>query len=170
MRRLMVAGNWKMNASNADTDTLIGGIMNGLSGASADKDVLVCPPFPYLSQARALIGPESTGVIALGGQDVDVNAAGAYTGAVSAGMLVDCGCSHVIVGHSERRSLYDDTVERVAEKAAVALDAGLTPVVCIGETLQQRDQNQTEDVLASQLGAVISRIGRGTVVEIDNRL
>lgn len=159
MRQLMVAGNWKMNASGAGTEQLINGIVAG-TGSSVACEVLVCPPYPYLRQVHeALAAANALQTVKLGAQDIDVNDAGAYTGAVSASMLKDCGCEYVIVGHSERRSLYADTDELVATKAQVAQANQLVPIVCIGETLEQREQNQTEQVLARQLGAVLDLNG-----------
>lgn len=159
MRQLMVAGNWKMNASAAGTEKLVEGIISGTAGGTA-CDVLVCPPYPYLRQAHeTLRANDALDAVRLGAQDIDVNDAGAFTGAVSASMLKDCGCEYVIVGHSERRSLYADTDELVATKAKTAMQNDLVPIVCIGETLEQREQNHTEQVLERQLTAVLDQNG-----------
>jgi triosephosphate isomerase len=155
VRTTLVAGNWKMNGDSAASRKLVEGILAGLS-ADAAAEVLVCPPFPYL----AAVGVELRGTpIALGAQNVSEHGAGAYTGEVSAGMLVDLGCSYVIVGHSERRSLYGETNGQVAAKAAAALGAGLVPVICVGETLAEREAGRTETVVSEQLDAVIAACG-----------
>ncbi|MEM9533022.1 MAG: triose-phosphate isomerase [Pseudomonadota bacterium] len=155
MRRPMVAGNWKMNGSQASIDGLMAGIRSGLKDG-AEVDVAVFPPFPYLSHAVRLAN--GTG-IAVGAQDLSVNTAGAFTGEVSGAMIADCGATMTLVGHSERRTLHGETSELVADKAAAALAAGLTPVVCVGETLEQRNNGQTDAVVTEQLDAVITRLG-----------
>ena len=127
MRKTIVAGNWKMNASKESVNTLIEGILSGMNEASSE--VIVCAPFPYLSQVESLIQGSS---LKLGAQNLNVNTAGAYTGEVSADMIKDFGAQHVIVGHSERRSLYGETNAIVAEKTKAAIDAGLTPLLCVG--------------------------------------
>jgi len=153
MRRLLVAGNWKMNASAAMTEQLLTGLLNSLPAAG---DVAVFPPFPYLSQAQRLL---QGSVIALGAQNVATEESGAYTGEVSAAMLADVGCRMALVGHSERRSLYgeDDTV--VLAKVRQLLAHGLTAVVCIGETLEERHSGQEEAVVARQLSLLIRELG-----------
>ncbi|HEX5789166.1 MAG TPA: triose-phosphate isomerase [Woeseiaceae bacterium] len=155
MRTTLVAGNWKMNGDSAASRKLVEGILAGLA-ADAAAEVLVCPPFPYLAAVAAEL--RST-PIALGAQNVSEHGAGAYTGEVSAGMLVDLGCRYVIVGHSERRSLYGETNGQVAAKAAAALGAGLVPVICVGETLAEREAGRTETVVSEQLDAVIAACG-----------
>ena len=155
MRKTLVAGNWKMNGTQAMTAELCQGIVNGMSGLE-NVEVLVCPPSILISTAaQALSGSD----VALGGQDLDVNAGGAFTGQTSAAMLLDAGCSHVIVGHSERRQFYGDTDALVAEKTQVALDAGLVPIVCLGESQEERESGVTEQVVATQLQAVLDRVG-----------
>ena len=155
MRKTLVAGNWKMNGTQAMTAELCQGIVNGLS-ALENVEVLVCPPSILISTAaQALSGSD----VAVGGQDLDVNAGGAFTGQTSAAMLLDAGCSHVIVGHSERRQFYGDTDALVAEKTQVALDAGLVPIVCLGESQEERESGVTEQVVATQLQAVLDRVG-----------
>ena len=154
MRKTIVAGNWKMNASKEFVDVLVEGILSGLKGV--ESKVIVCAPFPYLSQVESLIGGSS---LMLGAQNLNLNPKGAFTGEVSAGMIKDFGAGHVIVGHSERRSLYGETSEVVAEKTKVALDAGLTPILCVGESLEERETGKTEVVLAEQLNTVIGLIG-----------
>lgn len=155
MRVKFVAGNWKMNGNRASNEALLRALMPALAGISAVESV-VCPPHVYLSQVRELLGGEKT---ALGGQDLCEYGNGAYTGGVSAAMLKDSGCSHVIVGHSERRTLFGDTDTLVADKFAAAQGAQLQPILCVGETLAERESGSTESVVARQLQAVIARSG-----------
>ena len=151
MRRTLIAGNWKMNGGFAANRSLLSEIKAGLP-ASLQCDVLVCPPAPYLAQAAELLGGT---VVAWGGQDVSAHAQGAFTGEVSAAMLADCGCKYAIVGHSERRAYHGESSEQVAQKTVQLLKAGLIPVVCVGETLEQRESGQTNEVVAVQLNAVL---------------
>jgi triosephosphate isomerase len=145
-RSRLVAGNWKMHGSRASIAALLDALLKAnLSGC------VVCAPFPYLAQvAERLRG----GAIAWGAQNVSEHAQGAYTGEVSAAMLAEFGCRYVIVGHSERRQLYRETDEQVAAKFAAVRAAGMTPILCVGETLEERDAGRTETVVARQLGAV----------------
>jgi triosephosphate isomerase len=147
--RPLIAGNWKMNGSRALTTGLLGGL-KALHAAQPDlaADVLVCPPAPYAAMAGWLL--QGSG-IAFGGQDCHPKASGAHTGDVSAQMLADCGCSAVIVGHSERRADHGESSELVAAKAKAALDAGLTAIVCVGETEAERDRGATLEVVSAQL-------------------
>lgn len=155
-RRYLVAGNWKMNGDLKSNSSLMQGIIAGRASCSA-VDVLVCPPHGYLSQVRGLIGDEA---IALGGQDLcEQEKPGAFTGEMHGAMLKELGATHVIVGHSERRALYAETNEVVARKVKTALALGLAPVLCLGETLEQRDSDQTEAVLKAQLEAVVGEVG-----------
>ncbi len=154
MRKTIVAGNWKMNASKESVNSLINGILSGMNGVSSD--VIVCAPFPYLSQVESLINGSN---LMLGAQNLNVNSGGAFTGEVSADMIMDFGAQHVIVGHSERRSLYGETSAVVAEKTKAAINAGLIPLLCIGESLEERESGNTETVVAEQLNAVISLLG-----------
>ena len=156
MRKTIVAGNWKMNASKESVNNLIEGILSGMSGVTSE--VIVCAPFPYLSQVESLISGSS---LMLGAQNLNVNPKGAFTGEVSADMIKDFGAQHVIVGHSERRSLYGETSAVVAEKTKAALDAGLTPLLCVGESLEERESGNTETIVAEQINAVISLLGIG---------
>ncbi len=155
MRKIIAAGNWKMNGSRAMTATLINAIKAGLAD-DVNCDVLICPSFGYLSLACGLLAGSS---IKLGAQNISTEASGAHTGEVSGEMLVDLGCTHVLVGHSERRALYGDTDEVVAVKFEEAQLVGLTPVLCLGETLEQREAGETERVVEKQLTAVINRVG-----------
>ncbi len=153
MRRKLVAGNWKMNGSHSANAELLAGIAAARPFAC---DVAVCVPFPYLSEtAVALAGSD----LRWGAQDVSVHPQGAYTGEVSAAMLAEFGCRYAIVGHSERRQFHAETDQLVADKAKAALARGLTPIVCVGETLAQREAGETEAVVKRQLSAVIHTLG-----------
>ena len=154
MRKTIVAGNWKMNASKDSVESLVTDILSGASDVSAE--IIVCAPFPYLSQVEALIEGSN---LMLGAQNLNLNASGAFTGEVSAEMIKDFGANHVIVGHSERRSLYGETSEIVAEKTKAAIDSGLTPILCLGESLDQRESGKTESVVSEQLNKVIKMVG-----------
>jgi len=154
MRKTIIAGNWKMNASKASVKSLIDGILSGME--SVNSEVLVCVPFPYMSQVESLIEGSN---LKVGAQNINVNSSGAFTGEVSADMIKDFGAKHVIVGHSERRSLYGETSLVVAEKTKVALGAGLTPLLCVGESLEHREYGKTEAVVAEQINAVIKLVG-----------
>jgi triosephosphate isomerase (TIM) len=158
MRDYLVAGNWKMNGGTAANAALLDGIIKGLPDVSAagTVELLVCPPFPFLgATAEKLAG---TG-IALGAQNISEHASGAYTGEVSGSMLRDVGCEYAIVGHSERRALFGETSAAVAAKFEAALAAKLVPVLCVGETLEEREARRTEAVVGEQLGAVLERLG-----------
>ena len=143
-----------MNASKASVKSLIDGILSGMEGVNSE--VLVCVPFPYMSQGESLIEGSN---LKLGAQNININSSGAFTGEVSADMIKDFGAKHVIVGHSERRSLYGETSSVVAEKTKAALDAGLSPLLCVGESLEQREAGKTETVVAEQINAVIELVG-----------
>jgi len=152
MRKKLVAGNWKMHGSLAENAALLAAIKPALSGIEA----AVCVPFPYLAQAQAALAGTS---IAWGAQNVSEQTKGAFTGEVSVSMLLDFGCKYVIVGHSERRSLYGESDELVASKYMAAQAAGLTPILCVGESLAERESGVTEGVVARQLDAVINAAG-----------
>jgi len=154
MRRKLVAGNWKMHGSLSENEALLSGILAGMGDVGAD--VAVCAPYPYLAQLQARL---SGSRIAWGAQNMSQHAKGAYTGEVSAAMLNDFGCRYVILGHSERRAMYGESDELVAEKFAAAQAAGLTPILCVGETLAERESGITEAVVARQLDAVLARSG-----------
>ncbi len=151
----LIAGNWKMNGDSASNAELLAGIVAGLPGLDA-CDVLVCPPSVYVASAVTALAGQS---VAVGGQDVSVQVKGAYTGEVSAVMLRDVGATYAIVGHSERRQYHGETDALVGEKAHAALAHGITPVVCIGETLAQREAGETNAVVKRQLAAVIHAVG-----------
>jgi len=155
MRRPMVAGNWKMHGSRAANQALLAELEMSLK-AEWPIDIVVFPPYVYLSDAVRML---EDGPIAVGAQDVCAESGGAFTGQVSASMLKDVGCGYVIVGHSERRRWYHEDDALVARKFASVLGAGLTPVLCVGETLEEREAKLTEAVVARQLDAVIAMHG-----------
>ena len=155
MRARLVAGNWKMHGSRSANRALLERIVSGMSEISG-VDCSVCVPFPYLAETAAQLARTS---VAWGAQNVSEHAQGAYTGEVSAAMLAEFNCRYVIVGHSERRQLYGETDAQVAGKFAAAKAAGLTPILCVGETLAERESGSTEAVVARQLEAVCERNG-----------
>ena len=156
MRKKLVAGNWKMHGSLAENAALLAALKPALAGI----DAVVCVPFPYLAQAQAELAGSS---IAWGAQNLSEQSKGAFTGEVSAAMLLDFGCKYVIVGHSERRSLYGESDALVASKYMAAQAAGLTPILCVGESLDERESGVTEAVVARQLDAVIDVSGVGSL-------
>ena len=149
-KKKLIAGYWKMNCGLAANEDVLKALVAGLAGAVCD--VVVAVPAPYLAQVQALTAGS---VIVLAAQDVSQHEAGAYTGEISATMLKDFGVRYALVGHSERRQYHGETDAIVAEKTQRALAAGITPIVCVGETLQERDAGQTEAVVKRQLAAVI---------------
>lgn len=152
MRQRLVAGNWKMNGSRASIDELLNGIKRGIDPALR-TEVAVCPPFVYLAQvAESLVGSP----VAWGAQNLSEHESGAYTGEVAAAMLAEFDCRYVIVGHSERRTLYGEGDETVARKFAAARSVGVRPILCVGESLAEREQNVTETVIGRQLDAVLA--------------
>lgn len=151
MRRPLIAGNWKMHGTRASVDALVNAVAPALN-AMKDVDMAVFPSFVFLEQVAKLLA-DST--LALGAQNVCAEPDGAFTGEVSAAMLVDVGCRYVLVGHSERRLLYGEEDATVAKKFLLAQKTGLIPVLCVGETQQQREEGLTQDVVARQLQAVM---------------
>ncbi|CAK0748274.1 triose-phosphate isomerase [Gammaproteobacteria bacterium] len=154
MRKPLVAGNWKMNGSRSSVASLLTGIQAGLRETTAT--VVVCPPFPYLAQVETALKGSS---IAWGAQNLSTETSGAFTGEVAASMLLDFGCTYAIVGHSERRALYGEDDVLVARKFEVAVAASLIPILCVGETLAERENGITEQVVGRQLDAVVSLVG-----------
>jgi len=155
MRRTLIAGNWKMNGSLASVKELINGIKDGLADVT-NADMVVCPPAVYIPAVSELIGDANIG---LGSQNVCDQASGAFTGELAPSMLKDFNCQYAIIGHSERRSLYGESDELVAKRFAMAVESGLIPLFCIGETLEQRESGITEDVVSRQIDAVIDTQG-----------
>jgi triosephosphate isomerase (TIM) len=153
-KKQLIAGNWKMNGSLAENDALVRALVAGLRDAQCN--VAVCVPAPYLAQVQML---RAGSALELGAQDVSQHAQGAYTGEVSAAMLKEFGVRYAIVGHSERRQYHCESDTLVAEKAKTALAAGITPIVCVGETLAEREAGKTEEVVKRQLAAVIHTNG-----------
>jgi len=155
MRQPLVAGNWKMNGSTESIKLLLDGIKGSLDTVEK-AEVVLCPPFVYLPQVREQLDGTA---VALGSQNISEYKAGAYTGEISASMLLDFKCRYAIVGHSERRSLFGESDSQVAAKFAAAREAGIKPILCVGEVLEEREQGITERVVARQLDAVIDVVG-----------
>jgi triosephosphate isomerase (TIM) len=155
MRRKLVVGNWKMFGRLARNQALLEGVKAGVSGLH-NTDCAVCVPYPYLAQAQTLLQGSA---VAWGAQNMSQHEEGAYTGEVAAGMLAEFACKYVIVGHSERRGIYHETDEVVALKFEAAIKSGLKPILCVGETLSEREANITEEVVARQLDAIVNRSG-----------
>jgi triosephosphate isomerase len=153
MRRKLIAGNWKMNGSLAANDVLLAALKAELVRSACD--IAVCVPAPYFAQCHAELRGS---VIAWGGQDLSVHESGAYTGEVAASMLLDFGCKYVIIGHSERRAYHAESDALVAKKTLRALREGLMPIVCVGETLAEREAGQTDAVVGRQIDAVLTMI------------
>jgi len=160
MRHKLVAGNWKMHGSFAANRDLLQSLMQSLT-VNKNAEYAVCVPYPYLAQTQEMLKGSA---IAWGAQNVSEHAQGAFTGEVSAAMLKEFACRYVLVGHSERRALYGESSEMVATKFAAAVKAGLTPILCLGETLAQRESGITEQVVAEQLDAVIQLAGLAAFV------
>lgn len=161
MRSKLVAGNWKMHGGTAQNQDLLRAIVAG-TAEPRGADFAVCVPYPYLSQAQTLLHDTH---MRWGAQNVSQHEKGAYTGEVSATMLTDFGCHYVIVGHSERRALYGEDNDMVALKFKAAQAAELIPILCVGETLDQREADITEQVVAAQLDAVIKLVGVDALVK-----
>lgn len=151
----LIAGNWKMNGSLAANQSLVQAMLDGLKGVELTAEMALCAPSLYLAQMQALL---TDSPIAWGSQDVSAQTSGAFTGEISAAMLKDFACRYAIVGHSERRQYHAETDALVAAKAQRALAVGITPIVCVGETLAEREAGQTEAVVKRQLAAVIHAV------------
>ena len=156
MRNRFVVGNWKMHGSRASNGALLDAVVAGIADVRG-VDCAVCAPFPYLGEVAARLRDSK---LSWGAQNVSEHAQGAYTGEVSAPMLAEFNCRYVIVGHSERRQLFGESDAVVAAKYAAALAQGMTPILCLGETLEARDAGQTEGVIGRQLQAVLDLNGR----------
>ena len=176
-RRPIVAGNWKLNGSRQSSRALAVAIVDGLAGIdlgparlggeSPPLEVLLCPPFVYLAELADLLAVSQ---LRLGAQDVAAEDVGAFTGEVAAAMLREVGCRYVITGHSERRALFGDTDEKVAGKVLAALRAGLSPILCVGETRSERDAGHTLTVVRRQLDVVLAALDSGRVSASERRL
>jgi triosephosphate isomerase len=157
MRTTLIAGNWKMNGSLASVNELVDGIKAGhKAGQFENIELVVCPSSIFLMEVGSMI--DGTGVL-LGAQNVCDQAAGAFTGEISASMLKECGCRYALVGHSERRALYLESDQLVADRFAMAVKSGLIPILCVGESLKEREEGLTESVVVRQLEAVIESQG-----------
>jgi triosephosphate isomerase len=161
MRAKLIVGNWKMNGSRATNVTLLKDIVAGLDGARAG--CAVCVPAPFLQQCEEVLAGTP---VAWGAQDVSIHAFGAYTGEVCAQMLAEFGCRYVIVGHSERRAYHREDSALVAQKALAVLAAGMTPIVCVGETLEEREAGATVQAVGAQLDAVLEALDTAAVARI----
>ncbi len=161
MRQPLVAGNWKMNGTRASIKELLEGVKNGM-GEVTTAEVAVCSPHIFLCDVQQQLDGSA---IAWGGQDVSVHESGAYTGETAGAMLAEFGCKYVIIGHSERRTYHGETDQLVAEKFTAARKAGLVPILCIGETLEERESGITEEVVGRQIDAVVEHCGIGMLGE-----
>ncbi|OAJ70504.1 triose-phosphate isomerase [Methylobacillus sp. MM3] len=155
MRRKMVVGNWKMNGSIATNKVLLDGLVAGVHGYD-NSDYVVCVPYPYLCQAQQLLQDTN---VAWGGQNLCSTKNGALTGAVAPHMLTDYGCTHVLIGHSERRSQFHETDDTAAARFLAAQQAGITPIFCMGETAEERESDWTDYIVGRQLDSLIRRFG-----------
>lgn len=153
MKNKLIIGNWKMNGDSVSNQELVNSILNY---KTTNTDIVICPPAPYLSQVQSLIAESD---ITLGAQNVSSQNNGAFTGETSVSMLNDIGCTYSLVGHSERRALFHETNEVIAQKITQLLNANLKPVLCIGESLEQRENNETESVIIEQIQEVIDLVG-----------
>jgi triosephosphate isomerase len=161
MRQPLIAGNWKMNGSRDSNKALLDGIKAGI-GEVKSAEVAVCAPFVYLADVEQQLAGTP---IAWGAQNLATEEKGAFTGEIAASMLLDFKCKYVIVGHSERRTLYGEDDDIVTKKFAVAHSAGLKPILCVGETLEEREQGITEDVIARQINAVMNTLGANVLAD-----
>lgn len=161
MRRKLVVGNWKMYGRLAGNQALLQGVLEGVRELRA-ADYAVCVPYPYLSQAQSMLQGSN---VTWGAQNLSQFEEGAFTGAVAPGMLADFACRYVIIGHSERRGLFHESNEIAAAKFQAAQKAGLTPIFCVGETLAERESGVTEQVVATQLDAVLDRFGAAALTQ-----
>ncbi len=163
MRKKVIAGNWKMHYDLPESQNLISKLTSGLSGKKFNCDIIICPPFTSLSEAASLIKGTQ---VKLGAQNMYFQESGAYTGEVSAKMLMSAGCEYVILGHSERRTIFKETNGLINEKIKAALKAGLKPIFCIGETLEEREKGKEKDVLKTQLSGGLNEISLGELKNI----
>lgn len=163
MRRKVIAGNWKMNNDLNESRNLINGIIEALGKHSYNCDIIICPPFTSLTEAASLIKGSA---VKLGAQNMYFEQSGAFTGEISASMLKSAGCEYVILGHSERRTIFGETDELINKKLKAALKAGLLPIFCIGETLQERESDIMEEVVKRQLVNGLNKISDSDIRKI----
>jgi len=161
MRQTLIAGNWKMNGSRSSNKALLDGIKAGI-GEVKSAEAVVCAPFVYLADVEQQLAGTA---ITWGAQNLSTEEKGAFTGEIAASMLLDFKCKYVIVGHSERRTLYGEDDDIVTKKFAVAHSAGLKPILCVGETLEEREQGITEEVIARQINAVMNTLGANVLAD-----
>ncbi len=161
MRQPLIAGNWKMNGSRSSNKALLEGIKAGI-GDIKSAEVAICAPYVYLADVEQELAGTP---IAWGAQNLSTEEKGAFTGEIAASMLLDFNCKYVIVGHSERRTLYGEDDDMVTKKFAMAHNVGLKPILCVGETLEEREQGITEDVIARQVNAVMNTLGAAVLGE-----
>jgi triosephosphate isomerase len=164
--RALIAGNWKMNGALGETRSLLGEIVEGLGDAAARVDMLVCPPFTGLAAASEFLRAARS-TIMVGGQDLHWEGRGAYTGEISAAMLTDAGARYVLVGHSERRTLFGEAGETLLRKLRAALRGNLIPILCIGESLADREGGRTESVLSAQLEETLLQLSEEESVGVE---
>lgn len=163
MRRLFVAGNWKMNTTRQSATELAASVAKGVPVEHPAVEVAVCPPFPYLTVVNNAIAGSG---VALGAQNVYHEKPGAFTGEIAVEMLLDVGCKWVILGHSERRLIVGETDELISRKVATAISKSLPVILCVGETLEQRQANRTEEVLNSQMSGSLAKADAGAIASI----
>lgn len=164
MRQPLIAGNWKMNGSRASAEALMRAVVEGVSGGSGKAEVALCVPFVFLELAERILAATP---VRLGAQNVCSEPGGAYTGEIAADMLREFGCRYVICGHSERREYYGETDALIAKKMVRVVEAGMRPILCVGETLEQREQGLTQTVVASQIDAIIAANGVQSLAQIE---
>lgn len=164
MRKELIVANWKLNGNWAFNEVMIGELATGLSGfASANREIIICPPAVYLQQLNGLMGDVP---ILLGGQDISEQFFGAYTGEISGQMLKEFGCKYTLVGHSERRIRHHESNDLVAAKAKTALASGLIPIICVGESLQERELGQMQSVIEQQIQSVVERLNSVQMAQV----
>lgn len=163
MRKKVIAGNWKMHNDLSESQNLISKLTSGLSGKKFNCDIIICPPFTSLSEASSLVKDTP---VKLGAQNMYFQESGAYTGEISAKMLKSVGCEYVILGHSERRTIFKESDSLINEKIKAALKAGLKPIFCIGETLEERENGKEKDVLRAQLSGGLNQISLDEMKQI----
>jgi triosephosphate isomerase len=163
MRRKIIAGNWKMHKDLSESQNLISKLINELRNENVNCDIIICPPFTSLSEAAGLVKNTK---LKLGAQNMHFEDKGAFTGEVSAAMLKSAGCEYVILGHSERRAIFGESDEMINKKIKKALDTGLKPIFCIGETLQQRESGIMNDVLKHQVTEGLQHISKGEMEKV----